>query len=222
LDFTATILNPAGEKIGKVRRIVATDENGDLYAEHVRLEIKDENYQGQGFADEFNAALEDWYRDSGVTRIELEADIDVGGYAWARQGYDFRDGEVAEDVVRRVRRAAYGPALDDYFIADYTDSAFKDDKRYGTFALFRYEGDDPFAVFRSYEEAVRARDEDMANQHGDPVAERLLHRIEAGEKISAYEISQLGRRRGQHGREATWVGKVIMLGSDWYGVRWLT
>lgn len=225
VDFTATILDATGAKVGKVRRIVSTDVNGDLFAEHVRLEIKADT-QGQGFAEAFNAALEDWYRESGVSRIELEADISVGGYAWARQGYDWRDGEPNDSVLKRMTRAAYGHTSDDYFIADYTDPAFRDDKRFGTFAVFadflEDQGDDkPVAVFHDRDDAERFIESDIAASSGNADVAALLARIEAGQKISAYELSQFGRRPGQHGRDATWPGKQIMLGSDWYGVRWL-
>ena len=41
---------------------------------------------------------------------------------------------------------------------------------------------------------------------------------ENGEHVKAFEFSQVGRQPGQTGREATWLGKFLMLGSSWSGV----
>jgi GNAT superfamily N-acetyltransferase len=45
--------------------------------------------QGQGFATAFIAHSEAAYRAMGMKRITVAANTDVGGYAWAQQGYDF-------------------------------------------------------------------------------------------------------------------------------------
>lgn len=48
--------------------------------------------QGQGFMTRYNQQVEDAYRDHGMKRIEIHASAGgkmVGGYAWARAGYDF-------------------------------------------------------------------------------------------------------------------------------------
>lgn len=145
----ATIHGRGGGKLGELSRVVGRDSEGNLYAEHRHLEL-DGSVRGQGFATEFNAALEEWYRESGVDRIEIHADISVGGYAWARAGYDWRDGEVPTSIVDRLRR-------------------------------------------KSYDADVR----------------EMLDRIARGDVPTPYEISQLS------------VGKDILLGSDWLGVKWL-
>lgn len=48
--------------------------------------------------------------------------------------------------------------------------------------------------------------------------EDLLDVADVVRPVSAYEISQLGRKLGQKGKTAMWIGKVIMLGTDWHGV----
>lgn len=46
-------------------------------------------YQGRGIADRFLKESEDRYREAGFREIKLTAAMDVGGYAWARAGFDW-------------------------------------------------------------------------------------------------------------------------------------
>jgi GNAT superfamily N-acetyltransferase len=46
--------------------------------------------QGGGFGARYLAHVEAELRKLGIKKIELYADIDVGGYAWAKMGFDFR------------------------------------------------------------------------------------------------------------------------------------
>lgn len=165
----ASVLDEDGRKVGDITRTVGRDRDGRLFALHELLELSPQ-VRGQGFATQFNGHLDDWYRESGVERIELLANIDVGGYAWARQGYDFKNGTVPDSVVERLR-----DALD----------------------------------MRRWSDDADVRE-----------AKDALRRIEAGEHVSAYEISQIGRTHMIEGDD-TWIGRDVMLGSDWDGVRWL-
>lgn len=104
-----------GNQIGRGIRNIYRDDNGNLVAVHELLEIDDENMRGGGLASALNAHLADWYREQGVGRIELTANIDVGGYAWASHGYDFADEGSANSVLDRLRSAldgAEGPEAD--------------------------------------------------------------------------------------------------------------
>jgi hypothetical protein len=60
--------------------------------------------RGQGFASEFNGYLERWYRASGVERIQVHANIDVGGYSWSAAGFDFADQYSASVIMARLER----------------------------------------------------------------------------------------------------------------------
>lgn len=80
------------------RAIFVDNEDGKLVVTHTELKIK-RQHQGQGFASEFNKHAEQTYREDGVDRILLQANIDVGGYAWARKGYDFTDKLQAESLL---------------------------------------------------------------------------------------------------------------------------
>lgn len=45
--------------------------------------------QGSGFGREFYRQSEETYMSLGINRVSLEANLEVGGYAWARMGFDF-------------------------------------------------------------------------------------------------------------------------------------
>ncbi|MGI5153605.1 phage minor capsid protein [Microbispora sp. CA-102843] len=94
--ISSAIKDAAGREVGAVERVFFRDgETGTLWVEHSLLTLH-KSVRGQGFASEFNAYLERWYRQSGVERIQVHADIDVGGYTWARHGFDWADEETAE------------------------------------------------------------------------------------------------------------------------------
>ena len=75
-----------------------------------------EGQRGQGFATRFNAHSEETYRANGIKTVTLHADIDVGGYAWARAGYDFRNNRtrsatVAKAYVDSIKRHDSDPVI---------------------------------------------------------------------------------------------------------------
>ncbi|MQY31464.1 putative T7SS-secreted protein [Nocardia aurantia] len=92
------IFDADGMRVGHATR---TFENraGHLSAHHANLVLQ-KSVQGQGFATEMNNAMFAWYRDSGVEEVLLRANIDVGSYAWARQGFEFQNGEEAARTIR--------------------------------------------------------------------------------------------------------------------------
>lgn len=87
------------------------------YTWHVSNElfdITDAAYQGVGFATEVGQVMEAWYRELGVSDISVHANIDVGGYAWARAGFEFHPAlsvrGMTEDLLGRILRVT--PASD--------------------------------------------------------------------------------------------------------------
>lgn len=136
IQLRATIHDAAGERVGSTKReFYRTVENGveTVWAQHAYLDL-DEAQQGQGFASAWNEHLYQWYRESGVSHVGVMANIDVGGYTWARAGFDFADQlgpvriakrladalaagtfeqaqiDAAEDIMRRVREEPFGSA----------------------------------------------------------------------------------------------------------------
>lgn len=137
LEFTANVFDADGRYAGFVQRVFyrgssIEDVDGEtLWAYHKYLKLE-KHVQGQGFAQAWNNTLEHWYRESGLKYIKLTANIDVGGYTWARAGYDWADAvgperisvnleelirsgqfdtrqvEQALDMMRRLRSIPYG------------------------------------------------------------------------------------------------------------------
>ncbi len=105
VSVSVTIRDGDGNVVGSAQRVFYRDENGDLVAYHALLML-DPSVQGRGFATEFNGHMEEWYREQGVSRIQLDANIDVGGYSWAAHGYDFESPSGARRIERRLRSTA--------------------------------------------------------------------------------------------------------------------
>jgi hypothetical protein len=89
--------------VGAFQRNLVTWKSGDdSYVEHDSLYLNDD-VQGGGFAQRFNAHAENAYRDAGFKQIRLYANVSVGGYAWATQGYDFQNHAGLELALHRIR-----------------------------------------------------------------------------------------------------------------------
>jgi hypothetical protein len=89
-------VDASGKQIGQACRTVHPASQARVNHNFLVL---NEGHRGQGFATRFNAHAEDTYRANGIKAITLDADIDVGGYAWARAGYDFRNNRTRSSTV---------------------------------------------------------------------------------------------------------------------------
>ena len=71
--------------------------------------------QGQGIATEMAQALESLYAQGGVKYISVHANIDVGGYTWAKQGFEwdplFTSAKDIDRLVSVVEVAGADPGL---------------------------------------------------------------------------------------------------------------
>ncbi|MFI7547217.1 phage minor capsid protein [Actinoplanes sp. NPDC049599] len=189
---------PGADPIGRVMRGFYRDEDGALVAVHAYLALT-AKARGKGFATAFNGHLERWYRQQGIVRIEVHANIDVGGYTWATQGYGFADHESADDVLARLR-----------FVRDLVGERMD---------LIRAQAR---AATGDRADRLNAGADKLETQL--ELAAAILERAEtepfgSDRYPTAYEISQCGRSSAIDG--GTWVGKEAMLGSDWQGVKWL-
>lgn len=156
---------------------------------HNTLHLEDD-VQGSGFATEFNHHAFEWYRASGIDRVTTLANVDVGGYTWAAQGFDFVDKSEAASWAKRMRSKLVGGKLGGGVASDVDALAAK--------------------LGLSRAEAQADLDEFMG----------LLAQVDRGVPVSAYRFSQVGRRPGQGGKTSLWMGKLAMLdrGTAWYGV----
>jgi len=63
-------------------------ENGVTTVEHEFLRLNSD-YRGKGFSTAFSEFSEAYYRANGVSKIEVFAALENGGYTWAKAGYEF-------------------------------------------------------------------------------------------------------------------------------------
>lgn len=90
-----------GKLVGTAQRVLRTDpKTGQPVAYHANFEL-DPLVRGGGFSARWLAQLEERYRQSDIGRIELNTD-GVGGYAWAKAGFDFSGSREARKVASRM------------------------------------------------------------------------------------------------------------------------
>jgi hypothetical protein len=183
LAVRGSILDAQGRHVGSFHRRYSRDQNGRIVAHHEFLQISGQ-VQGSGFSNAWNGHLIQWYRQNGVKEVRVHADIDVGGYAWARLGYNFANQRTANQILDRL-------------------NAFVDEIERRGDAGQRFPGSpDPAGQLRE----ARAL-----------IARAQRHRFGSPQYPTPLEISQLGRWDGA-GRTDSWIGKLALLQSDWYGV----
>lgn len=176
-------------------------------AYHELFSVK-EAFQGFGFGAQINDALVAMYRRNGMSRIELEANIDVGGYTWARFGYDW--------------------ALRYPDVAEFYVGSDKDDGDYGGSYLALGELQDQIEYLLlqarnklpSWTVAVDASERGRYLSMWNAVIDDMAYKVandEPGYWPSPIEIATIGRAPGME----MWPGKATMLGSHWQGVFFL-
>jgi GNAT superfamily N-acetyltransferase len=101
-----TILDARGEPIGLISRSISRETG---VAQHGALMLSPE-FEGQGLGRDILRANIDYYRQLGLSRVDVNAALDRGGYVWAR--YGFVPTQEAWDALRPVLRAKVGePSL---------------------------------------------------------------------------------------------------------------
>lgn len=98
------IYDASNSQVGDFTRVFSANLDGSHEVLHDYFSL-DKKYTNTGYGSEMFYKSEDAYRQWGIDAIKTHADIDVGGYAWARMGFDFADtgGESVNDVVGSYR-----------------------------------------------------------------------------------------------------------------------
>ena len=113
LDVEVHIKDLNGERIGKMYRVFSRTDNldledgseiGELNVSHYHFYINSE-HRGKGIASDIMENAEKEYEKLGVNEINLTANAHVGGYAWARQGYDFRNDKEKEKIQNLFKKS---------------------------------------------------------------------------------------------------------------------
>lgn len=70
---------------------------------HHDLFIIPAHIQGNGFSKKVFSDLYEQYRNAGIEIIDVQANIDIGGYTWARYGFMGKDQKSIGDVIRKAK-----------------------------------------------------------------------------------------------------------------------
>lgn len=163
INVMTSIKDAAGDVVGEQFRSFARLADGEGFSARHDFFTLDKAHQSKGLASELGPVMEDWYRSAGVRHIDLTANVDVGGYTWAKKGYDWSpDAERPVGIMERMANAA-------------------------------------------------DRESDTVQQLVADLYESL-----AGPRSgwpSPYELAMAGWEPGA----TDWLGKRVMLGSEWYG-----
>lgn len=100
LVVSGKIYNQSGESVGYFDRDF-TRWAGKIEVEHSLFFI-DKAYEGTGFGSRFVRHCQEKYMKYGVSKINLWANLDVGGYAWARMGFDFTDKHKVNELYNKL------------------------------------------------------------------------------------------------------------------------
>jgi hypothetical protein len=233
IDIAANLLDPeTGAQLGSLSRRFS--RGGEVHHDMFTLNKK---YQGQGTGLAVNRRAEEAYREMGFHGISLNADIDIGKYAWAQHGYDFADSfshDAAErnlptymwenggyDVWAEEQQEHVENAHDEeYADASATrDRAIADVNRQAE-EVYRTDAEDEAAhggIEEDYEQAIQwaddRRDEglkEIRRQSDDPPEGWLENEMGDLHFESAWELAALDDGREYDGMP---LGKAFMLSS---------
>lgn len=96
-------LDGSSDGLGLIGRTFRRDQDNRLVVSNDALFLG-ESMQNRGFAAALAPRLEEYYRRSGVDRIEVHAADTGGGYAWARQDFDWDPEKVEQSIGSVVQR----------------------------------------------------------------------------------------------------------------------
>ena len=104
LQLRGSIQNENGDFLGEFERTISKDFKGRLLVEHDLLTIENPDYQRNGFGTDFHMNQENYYMTHNFDRIEVHAALDVGGYMWAKMGFQWdKNNPGKKDVGYRVQ-----------------------------------------------------------------------------------------------------------------------
>jgi hypothetical protein len=199
LSVRWTLVNDRGEKVGNAKRTLELNTvTGEPYVTNQHLDIDDKNLRGGGFAARFNRRNEEFWQANGFETLRLTANTDVGGYAWARDGYDFDSYLGANNLGEQLRAAldqgSFGSAQWD----DATRAQAED-----LIARAELPGPEFFRLLR---------DGNLDGWEADKQAREL--------GPTPLEFAMLGWTPDSgEGKAAMWPGKQFMLAQQWNGVK---
>lgn len=209
MRIQGVILDDAGNQAGKFTRTIDIDPytpDTPYTVYNDMLEI-DSRWQGQGFAEEFYLHAETSLAAQGYERVAIHANIDVGGYAWARRGFGWDGDSACQNVSSHIEARLY---------------ELRNDGGQGIWTGHALDGGD--APYHHMNPRYIAHMQSFERRLNDP-------RLPIDKRPTPWDIAALGEDdpsahwlfRTYHGTYIDmWPGKWLMLGSDWTGVKPIT
>jgi GNAT superfamily N-acetyltransferase len=107
-------------QVGKFKR----DLNPDDKMVHNAYFKLNEEYRGSGFGRRYYQHQEDAAMIAGFEKIEINANIDVGGYAWARMGYSFDPNQDSAEEIGSMMLENWQSEFpdDDFPLPDFSEA----------------------------------------------------------------------------------------------------
>lgn len=171
-----------------------TDGQGQAFI-HQNLMILPPEAQGNGLAARWADQLQKQYRENGMDYVTVHADIDVGGYAWAKAGFDFRDSHTGRSFVERLSRQMQ---LDQHNPS-------------GQVGVFFREGTGLQMTPETIREVTSLLERSNRGEHITPLEIALLGWAQRDQD------GFTGWTTPDGARVDMWLGKAFLLGTDWYG-----
>jgi len=183
LNISGQLLNENGAVIGQYTREIDLANNK---ADSSYFKLYNKN-TGGGVGKQLLAANVEMYRQLGLEKVEVHANIDVGGYAWARYGYvpteDSWSDEVEPYVRERLDEMAGGGRPDEW---DMMSSSQQDE-------AFRAWADETFDEFHDSEIESWRESGGPLDQTKIELAEKFTERTEFGITHWAWKAVQNAR-----------------------------
>ena len=109
VNANISIVDRDGKEIGSATRVIRSDpRTGELVVDHTQFNM-DEGSQGGGLSSRWLQNAEKMYREAGVSEIRLST-TSVGGYAWAKAGFDFAGRHNMRRIADRFELRSEAPA----------------------------------------------------------------------------------------------------------------
>jgi hypothetical protein len=190
-EVQGMIVDADGFRQGRWSLKMGVDNEGNSYVDQSFMEIP-AHLQGGGLAARWAAQLQTQYRENKLKYVTVHADIDVGGYAWAKAGFDFKNPEAGRRMVGDLDHVV---GLGGEFMTS------------GSRLEHNLDNISPETRAELAALVERAR----AGEHITPLEIALVGWAQRDrDGLTAPDTG--GDRRIE-----MWLGKAFLLGSDWYG-----
>lgn len=238
LQVRVVVEDSDGGQVGHAERTLTISDGQLLEVEHDSFSI-DKGDTGSGFGAVFFSNAVSHYEEVGAMSVITHANIDVGGYAWAKAGFQFQYASSIVEIGEMAYRTALlgGRGLAATFLEKMTSGSFRDVDSVNTSS--RLSENSKKKIIKSLEQAEKQLDKSMAERVS------FAEGLENGEHLAdgnnpEYPMGYTPQKFAGIGKENSvkilvpvqvggfgeyelkevemWLGKAVMLQSSWGAV----